>query len=128
MRSLRSKPVRLQGEAARRLGALIEASLGLDCPPERWPDLERAIDTLRQDTGAPDAETCLRALLSAPLDDATTRILARHLAVGESYFFREPGCWSALRDQILPQLVHLPRQDGKLLHIWSAGCATGEEP
>jgi chemotaxis protein methyltransferase CheR len=54
-------------------------------------------------------------------------ILAGYLTISESYFWREPHVFDALRDQILPDLIRA-RKENRRLRIWSAGCATGEEP
>src|SRR5262245_20228366 len=52
--------------------------------------------------------------------------LLYHLAIGETYFFRDID---ALRERVLPRLIARRRTDGsRTLRIWSAGCATGEEP
>jgi chemotaxis protein methyltransferase CheR len=51
------------------------------------------------------------------------------LTVGETYFFRNRNQMSALRNKILPSLIQERRARGfKQVRIWSAGCATGEEP
>jgi chemotaxis protein methyltransferase CheR len=53
--------------------------------------------------------------------------LALLLTIGETYFFRDSGQFSLLRQQILPELIE--RNKGiRSLRIWSAGCSTGEEP
>ena len=49
------------------------------------------------------------------------------LTVGESYFFRDCGQMDLLKSRILPELIDRRRQ-ARRLRIWSAGCATGEEP
>ena len=54
-------------------------------------------------------------------------ILATHLSIGETYFFREKRSLQILEEQILPQLLQARRQNGRRLRIWSAGCCTGEE-
>src|SRR3990170_1598225 len=57
------------------------------------------------------------------------RHLASHLTVGETYFFRDHALFEALEKQILPSLIAARRAQGLLqLRLWSAGCATGEEP
>ena len=45
----------------------------------------------------------------------------------ESYFFRDPGQLSVIRDHIFPELLKRNRHT-RTLRIWSAGCSTGEEP
>lgn len=45
----------------------------------------------------------------------------------ESYFFRDRGQFSLLRNQIIPELIDRAANT-KTLRIWSAGCSTGEEP
>jgi chemotaxis protein methyltransferase CheR len=42
-------------------------------------------------------------------------------------FFREPHHFELLEQIILPKLMEKPR-DNQRLRIWSAGCASGEEP
>src|SRR5689334_2382023 len=42
-------------------------------------------------------------------------------------FFRDPEAWQALDAEILPMLLS-PERGDKTLRIWSAGCASGEEP
>lgn len=49
------------------------------------------------------------------------------LTTGESYFFRDKGHFSLLCNTILPELL-MNKRHQRSLRIWSAGCATGEEP
>ena len=55
-------------------------------------------------------------------------ILASHLTIHETYFWREPQVFEALIAQVLPALVLSRQNSGRRIRIWSAGCATGEEP
>ncbi|MBI5565396.1 MAG: tetratricopeptide repeat protein, partial [Chloroflexi bacterium] len=50
------------------------------------------------------------------------------LTVGETYFFRNANHWDALRNHILPELMAQRGHSSRRIRIWSAGCATGEEP
>lgn len=45
----------------------------------------------------------------------------------ETYFFRDHGQFDLLRQSLLPELIER-RRHTKTLRIWSAGCASGEEP
>ena len=53
--------------------------------------------------------------------------LADLFTVCETYFFRDQSQFQALREHILPGLIQR-RLSERRLRIWSAGCATGEEP
>lgn len=51
------------------------------------------------------------------------------LRVTISRFFRNRGVFQALADSVLPTLAESAAQrDERVLRVWSAGCASGEEP
>ncbi|TAN70415.1 MAG: tetratricopeptide repeat protein [Methylobacter sp.] len=110
-----------------RFSEFLAQQMGLHFPPERWRDLLRGIEAAAREFGLQDAETCMQWLLSTPLDRNRIEILACHLSVGETYFFRDPQIFEALQAHIMPALIQSRRQCGQTLRIWSAGCATGEE-
>lgn len=109
------------------LGALLAARLGCHFPRERWGDLERGITAVAREKGFPDSRACLLWLLREPWAQDRIELLARHLTVGETYFFRDPASFAALEERILPDLLARTAAS-RPLRIWSAGCATGEEP
>jgi two-component system CheB/CheR fusion protein len=41
-------------------------------------------------------------------------------------FFRDPDAWTYLREHVVPMLAQ--RRDGQDIRVWSAGCASGQEP
>ena len=43
-------------------------------------------------------------------------------------FFRDPEAFEVLSQTIIPDLIDRGRADGRTIRLWSAGCATGEEP
>lgn len=110
------------------LSGFVATRLGLHFPEERWTDLERGVVAAAREFGFPDTESCARWLLSASLTRTHFEVLASHLTVGETYFFREKESLQILEHQILPELLRSRAQGGRHLRIWSAGCATGEEP
>jgi chemotaxis protein methyltransferase CheR len=112
----------------RRLGEFIAQHTGLDFPPERHPDLRRALASAAEEFGFHDSADCARWLLSKTLSPAQLNALASHLTVGETYFFREQPAFAALSQHILPELLHQRRGREQHLRLWSAACCTGEEP
>jgi chemotaxis protein methyltransferase CheR len=54
-------------------------------------------------------------------------VLVDDLTVGESYFFREPRQLELVRKTLVAQAED-PARGGRPLRVWSAGCASGEEP
>lgn len=51
------------------------------------------------------------------------------ITINETTFFRSPGQLDIFQNEILPLLINQNTKNGILeLNIWSAGCATGEEP
>jgi len=55
-------------------------------------------------------------------DDSFLGRLVRSLSIPVTHMFRDPSFFSVLRERVFPML-----QDRKVLKIWHAGCATGEE-
>lgn len=55
--------------------------------------------------------------------------LVERLLTQETSFFRYPAVYEALQKKVLPEL-HMKKfwENPRTLRIWSAGCATGEEP
>jgi len=55
--------------------------------------------------------------------------LVERLLTQETSFFRYPAVYEALEKKVLPEL-HIKKfwENPRTLRIWSAGCATGEEP
>ena len=111
-----------------RLSELLATQMGLYYPEKRWGDLERGITAAAPALGLGNTETCIHQLLSASLTRRQIEILACHLTVGETYFFREKKSFSVLEERIFPELMRACARANRQLRVWSAGCCTGEEP
>jgi chemotaxis protein methyltransferase CheR len=111
-----------------RLADFVTAQLGLSFPMKRWRDLERGIAAAAREFGFGREEACIEWLLSSSLTRNQVEILASHLTVGETYFFREKKSFEVLEQNVLPEVIRSRRGGEQRLRIWSAGCATGEEP
>ncbi len=110
------------------LSDFLAAQMGLHFPRERWGDLDRGIAAAASEFGMADVESCIKWLVSAPLTRNQVEVLASHLTVGETYFFREQRSFEVLEEHVLPELLRERGEAGSPLRIWSAGCCTGEEP
>lgn len=119
---------KIPDELIDRFSAYVAERMGLNFPPERRRDLEAGLRRAAPELGFPDAQTCVRSLLLAPPAKSQVEILASHLTVGETYFFRDRKLFELLETDIFPELIQKRRDAGRFLRVWSAGCATGEEP
>jgi chemotaxis protein methyltransferase CheR len=106
----------------------VEANMGLSFPEGKWAELERGTRSAACEFGFGDAEACIQWLMSSRLSKGQVEILASHLTVGETYFFRDGKCFDILQEHIVPGLVRARAGKEQNIRIWSAGCATGEEP
>ena len=108
---------------------LIADRLGLDFPERRRADLERGLARVLRSRPATTPHEVLAWLGALPADSHEWRRVAADLTVGETYFFRDGGCFEALEQKVLSALVQSRRAEGAhRLRLWSAACATGEEP
>ena len=117
----------LSDDLLSRFQRLLADQMGLHFGPERWPDLRRGLEAASRDFGYRDAGDCLAWLAAAPFSHRQIEVLANHLTIGETYFFRDRRSWEILETEVLPDLVRSRRLRDRRLRLWSAGCATGEE-
>jgi len=110
--------------AFEKLSVLAHLLAGLVFPPNRQPSAEagmrRAMVTLR--ISEPNA-----LLRAAETPGPARDVVLAELTVGESYFFRDAAQLDVLASEILPARLSSTGVT-RPLRIWSAGCATGEEP
>ncbi len=66
-----------------------------------------------------------RDVLEADVDEFTA--LFNSILINLTGFFRDPAAWRYLEDEIVPEILSR-HHDDQPIRLWSAGCATGEEP
>jgi chemotaxis protein methyltransferase CheR len=110
------------------VSGVIASRLGLSFPTERWEILGKKLVSASRESGFNDMSAFIQWLSKAPLTNNHIEILASHLTVSETYFWREPQVFTALTDFVFPELIKSKKPGDRKLRIWSAGCSTGEEP
>jgi chemotaxis protein methyltransferase CheR len=110
------------------LAAMLKERVGLHIRPDSYSALKLAVgarlDVLHATT--PGATQYL-ALLGGPNGDEELRQLLPLVTVGKTSFFRDERQFRAL-EALLPGYLTRASDIGQPLQVWSAGCATGEEP
>lgn len=84
------------------------------------------LDPIRRNLGMGSLSeliVALRADPQSPLHDE----VAEAMTTNETSFFRDGHPWESLRTDVIPDLIER-NKNTRTLRIWSAGCATGQEP
>lgn len=118
------KKLQLSDEMYLRFRDLLKERAGLNYPEHRRDDL---VHGLAQVLGASDYSSLESLYQDATTSGAGWDLLLTYLTVGETQFFRNEAQFQALRAHVFPDLIER-RKHLRTLRIWSAGCATGEEP
>ena len=116
---------KISDTALSQLSDLVASKFGMHFPKKLWPDLERRAHAAAQEQGQQNLNRYVQLLCSGA-SPRELEALATHLTVGETYFFREKRSLEILKQHIVPEMARV--RAGRQLRIWSAGCATGEEP
>jgi chemotaxis protein methyltransferase CheR len=111
-----------------RLSEYLTAKIGLHFSKRNRDDLHQKMAAAMKDFNFEEVGEFIEWLLSSSPTQKQIEILASHLTVGETYFFRERRAFEIMEHSILPGLIDARRKTEKRLRFWSAGCSTGEEP
>ncbi len=107
-------------ELLRRVGEKVFPCLGFSPTELLWQRLARVVQQEAKRAGAASVEQFLQRALRG--EQSVLEAICRGLTINETYFFREPKHFDALRE-LLPDLAVLQRP----VRILSAGCSSGEE-
>jgi chemotaxis protein methyltransferase CheR len=98
----------------------------------RWPGFRKVrrqvckrLTRRMHDLGLDDF-AAYRARLEA--DPTEWRVFDEFCHITISRFFRDRGIFEVLRTRVLPDVAARAKGEGRDAHVWSAGCASGEEP
>lgn len=74
-----------------------------------------------------DGLTGMALKLKTSNDPELLREVVEAMAASETAFFRDFAAFQRLKNDILPNMI-MARAESKKLRLWSAACATGQEP
>ncbi len=104
------------------------ANLGLNFNPNQEGELYKKLANASVGFNFDSTDKFIDWVLSESLNVRQIEKLASYLTIGETYFFRENKALDYLEFEYLPRLINKRKNTRKKLKIWSAGCASGEEP
>jgi chemotaxis protein methyltransferase CheR len=115
-------------EQVLNIAKVIESSMGLAFQTNRIDEFSRHLKEAVQTLGYSDFESFFKKITisGGKLTSEEKKVLAAHLTVSETYFFREKPAITMFCKTIIPELIR--KKNGEVIRIWSAGCSSGEEP
>ncbi|MBY6263974.1 protein-glutamate O-methyltransferase CheR [Azospirillum sp. 412522] len=121
-----AEPAGLSQEDYATLCGFLRDRTGLSFTEAKRYFVDRRVAARMQAVGARDLRAYMNLLRFQASGEELQR-LVNLMTVNETYFFREKYQFDCLVNSVLDELVR-GRPTGSRLRIWSAGCATGEEP
>lgn len=118
-------PLSISDADFRRLTGFIQETYGINLTQKRQLITSRLSSSVIK-MGYEDFGPFIERLLTQRRPDDIELVLNK-LTTNYTFFMREQEHFVFFQKEILPDLVRRHQRD-KVLSIWSAGCATGEEP
>nr|WP_274622609.1 CheR family methyltransferase [Myxococcus fulvus] len=117
----------VSNKVLQQLAALLLERAGLKITPDGFHSLRLALSTRMPVLGIEEPERYLQRLTGVGGEEELRSLLPL-VTVGHTEFFRDAKQFRALEKSVLPDLLARARREMRKVSIWSAGCATGEEP
>lgn len=119
------RPAASRGDLDKFMGALL-SDRGLDLTQYRRAYIERRLAARMRTLEMNSYREYSEKLLSEP--DEYSHLIDV-LTINVTDFFRDKPVWDILRKRVVPDmLAEKFRGRSRTIRVWSAGCATGEEP
>lgn len=111
------------------LQELIYELAGIDVPKQRKYLLENRLGPRLKELQLKSFSEYYQVLRHGPQKNREIEIFCEKMTTNETSFFRDPKQLGVVRTAVLKPLLDAQQAAGqKKLHIWSAGCSSGEEP
>lgn len=104
-----------------QIGKIMKDRLGKDLGQFKKPFLNRRINARMRSVGVTSGSEYAQLLAS---DTNEPTLLFKSFSINVTEFYRDLFVWQHLSSQVIPELA----KRHTALKVWSAGCASGEEP
>lgn len=104
--------------------AVLEAHCGIDFSRYKTTTVARRIERRVAINHYSELGEYFAFLSGSPQEQ---EVLSKELLINVTQFFRDSDAFTALADDVIPELVSEGSEDDEL-RVWVAGCSTGEEP
>ncbi|MBN1179565.1 MAG: tetratricopeptide repeat protein [Anaerolineae bacterium] len=110
-----------------RFSKLLQERFGLRFSEKRRDEMEHGIKQAFAASTCADMDEYYAILVDEGRNEPHLEQLVNALTISETHFFRNEAQFDALYNHILPEII-ARRQPIRTMRVWSAGCASGEEP
>src|SRR5262249_6830744 len=120
-----SEACSIQGEHFRFLRTFVYAQSGIVLGEDKNYLLETRLAPIIRQLGL-DSVGDLCNILTTKRQAAVTRQVAEAMTTNETYFFRDPIHYEAIKSKLIPELREV-RKVTRKMSFWSAASSTGQE-
>lgn len=106
------------------ISGIMKDNVGIDLSGFKMPFISRRINARMQLKGIREGSEYARLLEEDPLEPLN---LYNSLSINVTKCFRDPNVWETFRANVLPSMIQ-NSSTSETIRVWSAGCATGQEP
>lgn len=122
-----SEVLSIERGSLEQLAALLLERAGLKITPDGYYGLRLALQARMPALGITDAAEYVGRLRQRA-GETELRSLIPLVTVGKTEFFRDTRQFNSFERNVLPMVLERGRFEQRQVKLWSAGCATGEEP
>jgi chemotaxis protein methyltransferase CheR len=116
----------IQPDNYRYLQELVYSGSGIVLEQDKHYLLEARLTSVARNHGVPSINDLCNLLRATRSDDGVRKQVVEAMTTNETYFFREPAQYDAIKNVLLKDLREL-RASTRKLSCWSAASSTGQE-
>lgn len=113
-----------QADAVLQIFGMLRRSFGIDFSKYKQNTVQRRINRRKDMRSAETIEAYCALLANDPVEQ---ELLHHDLLIGVTECYRDPEAFKVLENRVIPELL-TQKDGGHEIRVWSAGCASGEEP